>query len=407
MSSPSQDEPMYGVRQIAAILDVSPKTVRRLLRDGKLTGRRIGGKWSVLASELKTYLHHHPTNVTKTAIGQVQRLLMEGRRVLLEDMEHFPSYDAARPYQQKNWYYKRCEEMGHDLLQQLPFFVRQDGSVVRIQYAHLGELFNQLMLEWIREYETRTGKVFNKGMVYGNLGVCQIATGKIQEGIASLLNADYQDREHTGLSKNVHNILNGILWQQFERPNVFNYVIQIAGQLASSLRITLDRATLQTLVGRLSLENRLLLESQVWAASRSLRHAAMPHSNIVYRTQLLSALSSVCWMIESLLRDKFGPGTLHPLLCKAVKGKKTGYENSKLQCSASCTREFVGNLRGILATKVSPEERVLCCLRLCRNYTHHQFDPKPSANQDWLSYFEDAFALVLAAMFYLDSIGAL
>ena len=407
MSGSSQDEPMYGVPQIAAILDASPNSVRRLLRDGKLTGRKIGGKWCVLASELETYLHHHPTFVTKTATEQVRRLLMEGRRVLFEDMERFPSYDSARPDQQKDWYYERCEEIGHDLLQQLPFFVREDGSFVRIQYAHLGELFNQLMLEWICEYETRTGKVFNKGMVYGNLGVCQIATGKIQEGLASLLNADYQDREHTGLSKNTHNILNGILWQQFERLNVFDYVIQIAGQPASSSGITLDRATVQNFVGRLSLENRLLLESQVWTASRSLRHAAMPHSNIVYRTQLLLAWSSVCWMIESLLRDKLGLGRLHSLLCKAVKGKKTGYENSKVQCSAGSTSKFAGNLRGILGSKVSPEERVLCCLRLYRNYTHHQFDPIPPANQDWLPYFEDAFALVLAAMFYLDSIGAL
>ena len=50
------DQQFFEVRQIAALLNVVPKTVRRWLRDDLLAGRKIGGKFKVTRRDLLTFI---------------------------------------------------------------------------------------------------------------------------------------------------------------------------------------------------------------------------------------------------------------------------------------------------------------------------------------------------------------
>ncbi len=46
--------PLLTVRQAATALSICPESVKRLLRVGKLPGRRVGGVWRVEPSALAT-----------------------------------------------------------------------------------------------------------------------------------------------------------------------------------------------------------------------------------------------------------------------------------------------------------------------------------------------------------------
>jgi len=46
----------YSVEELSEILKLHPKTVRRFIREGKITGRKIGRSWMVHEEELKRYM---------------------------------------------------------------------------------------------------------------------------------------------------------------------------------------------------------------------------------------------------------------------------------------------------------------------------------------------------------------
>jgi excisionase family DNA binding protein len=48
-------EPHVSVHEAARLLDRSTEQVRRYLREGRLTGRRIGGQWFIDRAELDTF----------------------------------------------------------------------------------------------------------------------------------------------------------------------------------------------------------------------------------------------------------------------------------------------------------------------------------------------------------------
>jgi len=53
---------MYNVSQLAEILDLHPKTVRRFIRDGKIRATRIGREWRVRKEDLQQYAHGELAN---------------------------------------------------------------------------------------------------------------------------------------------------------------------------------------------------------------------------------------------------------------------------------------------------------------------------------------------------------
>ena len=51
------EQRLYSVEELAGILDLHPKTVRRFIREGKLRGSKIGRSWRVHEADLREYAH--------------------------------------------------------------------------------------------------------------------------------------------------------------------------------------------------------------------------------------------------------------------------------------------------------------------------------------------------------------
>ena len=52
LAQPDPTSPYLSIREAAAYVRVSPDTVRRLIRTGKLPARRVGGQWRIRRSDL-------------------------------------------------------------------------------------------------------------------------------------------------------------------------------------------------------------------------------------------------------------------------------------------------------------------------------------------------------------------
>ncbi len=48
---------LYTVEQVARKFEVHPETVRRLARDGTLTGKKIGSSWRFSDKDLEDFLN--------------------------------------------------------------------------------------------------------------------------------------------------------------------------------------------------------------------------------------------------------------------------------------------------------------------------------------------------------------
>jgi excisionase family DNA binding protein len=51
------EQKFYSVDEIAGILNLHPKTVRRIIREGKLRARKIGRAWKISQESFKEYAH--------------------------------------------------------------------------------------------------------------------------------------------------------------------------------------------------------------------------------------------------------------------------------------------------------------------------------------------------------------
>jgi excisionase family DNA binding protein len=48
------DNDIFTVDQVARMLDLHPKTVRRFIREGKLNARKVGGQWRITRQDIET-----------------------------------------------------------------------------------------------------------------------------------------------------------------------------------------------------------------------------------------------------------------------------------------------------------------------------------------------------------------
>ena len=47
---------LYDVKQVAEILKITPRTVMNYIQQGKLKGRKIGGKWKFTREAIEAYV---------------------------------------------------------------------------------------------------------------------------------------------------------------------------------------------------------------------------------------------------------------------------------------------------------------------------------------------------------------
>ncbi|MDY0063408.1 MAG: helix-turn-helix domain-containing protein [Myxococcota bacterium] len=70
---------LYSVDQLAELLDLHPKTVRRFIREGRIKARKIGREWRVHRDDLRDFTHAElaggqPEPVSETPLGDRVRV---------------------------------------------------------------------------------------------------------------------------------------------------------------------------------------------------------------------------------------------------------------------------------------------------------------------------------------------
>ena len=110
----------------------------------------------------------------------------QGIGLLMKGMQTARPFDPNNPftnYNEKNEYFNEANNIC-----QL--------SLWKFGLLDLCERYYALLLKEIRDYERNQSTNFNKGMVYANLGVSQVAQGKIDVGFANLLKAHIEDEPY-------------------------------------------------------------------------------------------------------------------------------------------------------------------------------------------------------------------
>lgn len=69
-------EKVYTVNQIAEMFEMHPKTIRRYIKEGGLTARKIGGEWRIAETDVKAFLDGN-TEFTEQLADRSEEELME------------------------------------------------------------------------------------------------------------------------------------------------------------------------------------------------------------------------------------------------------------------------------------------------------------------------------------------
>lgn len=326
-----------------------------------------------------------------------QQYIDNYRTILLTNLKDYPSFDPTAPYPEKNAYFEKISSETSHLF-------GYDGLIPA------AEQFYRKMVDTILEYEKQNGKNFNKGIVYANLGIVLIAHANLDEGIHYLLLADKEDSPY---QHNPHDILNSILWKQFEDRRIVPHLLQLNVHPDASLHFPIDEAFILNFLTRLELPDRLLLETTLWMIYRNIEFSQV-NSNDYTRGRLFSGLKDLCLLTESLLRKKqrlqsiVNPNTqvtLVTLFNNVLPGLGIGYPQAGLPMGANSLQDFVNNVERILISASSPEIRRIYCLHLVRNFTGHHFDVSSQARtpngQEFFDLYGATLTNIVAVIIYL------
>ena len=91
---------VFTVDEVAQVLDLHPKTVRRHIREGRLPAARVGGEWRVREEDLGAFLGTHPARIEQRLEADVAAFARGEQGVAGEPeacvIVRVPAGDAAR-----------------------------------------------------------------------------------------------------------------------------------------------------------------------------------------------------------------------------------------------------------------------------------------------------------------------
>lgn len=125
---------LYNPKEIAQILQVHEKTVRRYLRDGVIRGQKIGGSWKISKEVLMKYLDKQPkedmTAVYDRLVGSKKSSICLTIKVQVKDAKEGHQYaklfmTLISKYDTCNFNYQMEEETANYLLCGQLDFIRE------------------------------------------------------------------------------------------------------------------------------------------------------------------------------------------------------------------------------------------------------------------------------------------
>jgi len=305
-------------------------------------------------------------------------IMRNGVMALREGMAKARKFDPNNPfpnYAEKNEYFNNANEICQ-------------FSLWGLGLNDLCERYYAILLKEIKEYEIKHTTNFNKGMVYANLGVSQVAQGKIDEGFANILKAHIEDEPYhrTDPSKSVFNLK---LYSQFEddklggREGTKDYILKRAQLYQTEDAVTVSITNLSSFISNLSTDSHVMFISIIEKIRRNL-DTLSDMDNRFTRLQILSCLQDLCLVIENELKVRNNiNGELKSLLDDLFSTRRLTVRppwkaifdtNYPPLCHAQSILELKNNLEQILTTfRDDRAKRMLICC-LMRNFCAHNLD---------------------------------
>jgi len=325
-------------------------------------------------------------------------IIRNGVNLLRAGMKKARKFDPNNPFPK----YKEKNEYFNDANNICQF------SLWKLRLYDLCERYYIILLREIRRYETKNNTNFNKGMVYANLGVCQVAQGKIDEGFANILKAHMEDEPYhkTDPSKSIFNLK---LYSQFE-DIVKDYLLQHSKLYQTEEQTTVDKSFLDNLVSSLDTDSHVLLISLVLKVQRNLKVLG-DKDNRFTRLQVFLFLQDLCLSVENALKTRNNlTGTLKSLLdslfsrtSNRPRAWKSDFDNNYILTRSDNVSQFENNLKSILSIGNSKAKRLLICCAV-RNFSSHNLDV---SNDYIFNNIELIFDNILSSMFFLHHSGCI
>jgi hypothetical protein len=337
-----------------------------------------------------------PRDVAKGIQVSVDAIVEKGRQTLRKDMRNALPFCPQNPfpnYDDKNKYFERANELCHH-------------SYWNEGLYDLCERYYQTRVAEIRAFEKDHTVNFNKGMVYANLGVSQVAQHKIDEGFANILKAHMEDEPYhkTDSSKSVFRLS---LYTQFEKESV-RYLLEHSKTYEREEATKLDELWLDGLISSLETDSHILFISLMEKIKLHLQ-ALDDKDNNFSRLQVFLLLQDLCLCIENALKKKNRlTGTLKPaldnLFSKASGRKhtwKTVFDKNYNLTKSDSSSQLEINLRSVVGIQDNQARRLLI-LSAIRNFSSHNIDVR---NSYVFANIKLIFESIISSLFFLRSQG--
>jgi hypothetical protein len=330
-------------------------------------------------------------------------LIRQGANILLWGMETDSGYDFSRGYPAKNDYFSEANNLCMAALWGQPIkILLNPGHVLELSGWDSVKQYYEAMRSLVERYEQETGKRFNKGMLYANLGIAMIVSGQRESGIFYMMAADQEDRDfiEPGLARSV---VYGELWTQFEPPHFQKWIPDALAD-AAEFPVNPTEQQCSDLLERIkSSAERLLLASAIMQVHQHLARAQEGNSFSI--SEVFSGLRDLCTLIEHRVRRTLNvQGQMMGGLLNSFLGQHR--PNNPLPPdgvnSTNCATAIT-NINSAL--QLPTEHRSLKILHILRNFTSHHLvtDPADPERPAFIVLVDGCLKHIVAALFYLDS----
>lgn len=171
------------------------------------------------------------------------------------------------------------------------------------------EIYYQRLLNRIEKFERDQKFLFNKGIVYANLGVCQAAQKKFDEGFANILKALIEDSVYSSETAE-YDTYRRTLFTQFENRYIKRPLQEILSKTSFPFTKSFEQFATDFL-GSLSNEQRAFFDYTFAQIMKNLEIWNDKHNSFT-ANRLLANTQDLCLFNEDLLKSKIEPKSPTP-----------------------------------------------------------------------------------------------
>jgi hypothetical protein len=288
------------------------------------------------------------------------------------------------PYDEKNLFVNASNNLWH--------------ATMWRSYPAFSELYFSTLLTLIKEFKKNNGGFdFNKGIVYGNLGVAQSAQMKLDEGFANILKAIMEDMPYSATVNPQQNFWKSPLFEQFEKAYVKTPLQTLISGL-SMAEITSIESFTESFLNSLNDSQRIFFDYSFIEINYNYK-IWQEKENVLTANRLLAYAQDLCLFNEAFLKSKFSTSEL-----TALRRHELGSlipPKFSVDCS-SCSAANISDLDSKLTqemAKLNLKERCLRILLTLRNYSSHNIEGGTGVNYFYAEYDKILAELVRATCF--------